>query len=133
LLSEGWPEDGPSILSLAADGTFASVAEGLSMVVDVAIGPDGAIYATQLTTGFGPEGPAPGNVLRIDADGSTEVVLDGLFLPHGIAFDAAGNLYVTTGAIFLGPDAPAGQVLRCAGAAGEGASTPVAAAAVRET
>lgn len=132
LLSEGWPADGPSILSLAADGTFTSVAEGLSVVVDVTVGPDGAIYATQLTTGFGPEGPAPGNVLRIGADGSTEVVVDGLFLPHGIAFDGAGNLYVTTGAIFLGPGAPGGQVLRCAVGGGDAEATPVAAAAVLE-
>jgi hypothetical protein len=128
LLSEAWPADGPSILSIEADGSFTPIATGLSAVVDLTLGPDGAIYAVQLWSGFGAEGPLPGNVLRINPDGSTEIVVDGLFLPHGLAFDAAGNLFVSTGAIYMGPEAPAGQVLRCAGVVGTDAATPVAAA-----
>jgi sugar lactone lactonase YvrE len=130
LLSEGWPADAPSILQLEDDGSLTPIANGLTMVVALAAGPDAAMYATQLATSFGPEGPGPGNVLRVAADGSTEVVLDGLFLPHGIAFDADGNLYVATGSIFLGPDAPAGQVLRCEGIMGDAVDgTPAAAGA----
>jgi hypothetical protein len=94
------------------------LANGLSFVVGLAIGPEGATYVSQLTTGFGEDGmPLPGNVLRVNADGTTEVVVDGLFLPHGIAFDAAGNLYVPTISVNLGPGAPPGQVLRCDGIA----------------
>ena len=96
------------VLSIAADGTVGEVATGLSNVVDVATAPDGTLYASQISTDFEGEEPAPGNVLRINADGSTEVVLDNLFFPNGIAFDQSGALYVVIGTV-----TPEGQVLRC--------------------
>jgi sugar lactone lactonase YvrE len=117
LLSEGWPADAPSVVEVTVDGTQTGVTNGLSFAVGLAVGPDGARYVSQLTTGFGAEGPLPGNVLRIDPDGSTEVVVDGLVLPHGLAFDAAGTLYVPVLSVSFGPGAPVGQVLRCDGIA----------------
>jgi sugar lactone lactonase YvrE len=85
------------------------------MVVDVAVGPDGNLYANQISTNFLAEIPAPGNVVRINADGSQEIVVDGLMFPNGIDFDAAGNLYVVAGAVSMGP--PAGMLLRFDGVA----------------
>jgi len=115
LLSEGW--NGPSILAYAPDGTYTEGVSGLSMIVDIALGPDGLLYASQLTADFSGEMPAPGNVLRINADGSIEPVVEGLMLPHGIAFDADGNLFVSVNSIISGPDAPLGMVLRFDGVA----------------
>jgi hypothetical protein len=110
LLSEGWA--GPNILAYAPDGTFTEGVSGLSTIVSIALGPDGLLYASQLTADFSGEMPAPGNVFRINADGALEPVVEGLFFPHGIAFDADGNLYVTVNSIISAPDAPLGQVVR---------------------
>ena len=109
-----------------ADGTFVDAATGLITVIGVALGPDGALYASQFTAG-GEEGEelGPGNVVRVGADGAAEVVIDGLVTPNGIAFDDTGNLYVVVNsAVFGPPGPPAGQVLRCDGVA---AGTDVAA------
>lgn len=115
LLGEGW--SGPSILSYSPDGTYTEGVSGLAMIVNIALGPDGLLYASQLTTDFSGEMPAPGNVLRIKEDGTIEPVVEGLFFPHGIVFDAEGNLFVSTNSIISTPDAPFGQVLRIDGVA----------------
>jgi hypothetical protein len=115
LLSEAW--EGPNILAYAPDATYTPGVSGLSTVVSTALGPDGLLYASQLTADFSGEMPAPGNVFRINVDGTLTAVVEGLLFPHGIAFDDAGNLYVTVNSIISGPDAPAGQVLRFDGIA----------------
>lgn len=115
LLGEGW--SGPSLLAYAPDGTYTEGASVFSMIVNAALGPDGLMYVSQLTTDFSGAMPAPGNVLRINADGSVDPVGEGLFFPHGITFDAEGNLFVVTNAIISGPDAPVGQVLPIDGVA----------------
>lgn len=120
LLSEGW--NGPSILDYQPDGTYTARATQLSMIVNATYGPDGLLYASQLTADFSSEMPAPGAVFRIDADGTATAVVEGLFFPHGIAFDqASGNLFVATNAIISGPDAPLGMVVRI-----DGVATPAA-------
>ena len=115
LLSEGW--DGPNILAYAPDATFTEGVSGLSTIVSIALGPDGLLYASQLTADFSGEMPAPGNIFRIAADGTLEPVVEGVFFPHGIAFDAEGNLYIAVNSIISAPDAPAGQVIRIDGIA----------------
>ncbi|MGC4191456.1 MAG: ScyD/ScyE family protein [Thermomicrobiales bacterium] len=115
LLGENW--SGPSILNYAPDGTYTEGVSGIPFNVAIALGPDGLLYASQLTADFSGEMPAPGNVFRIAADGTVEPVVQGLFFPHGIAFDADGNLYVTANSIISAPDAPAGMVLKFEGIA----------------
>ena len=115
LLSESWA--GPSILNYAPDGTYTEGVSGIAVNVAIALGPDGLLYASQLTADFSGEMPAPGNVFRITADGAVEPVVEGLFFPHGIAFNAAGDLFVTTNSIISAPDAPAGMVLKFEGIA----------------
>ena len=115
LLGEAWPADAPSIVTVAADGTIGTYAKGLQVIVDIAFGPDGNLYATSLTTDFATF--APGEILRINADGTAETVVPGVFMPHGIAFDAEGNLYVAVYTMMSGPGAPAGQVIRIDGVA----------------
>lgn len=115
LLGENWA--GPSILNFAPDASYTEGVSGIPYNVAIALGPDGLLYASQLTADFSGEMPAPGNVYRITADGTVEAVVEGLFFPHGIAFNAAGDLFVTTNSIISAPDAPAGMVLKFEGIA----------------
>jgi sugar lactone lactonase YvrE len=115
LLSMMW--QGPSLLTYTPDGAYTVNNVNMAMVVDIALGPDGALYATQLSDDFTGEPPAPGSVKRIAADGTVETVIEGLLFPHGLAFDASGNLFVAVNSIISGPDAPLGQVLRFDGVA----------------
>lgn len=130
-LSEGWPAGAPSIVEILPDGTLETLATDLSLVVSIQPGPDGLLYAAELTTDITTF--APGRVVAIDVDdpGAEPVVaLDGLFAAHGLAFTDAGDLYVGVGAVAMGPE-PMGQVLLCTGVAGAAgdtdAATPVAA------
>lgn len=127
LLSGGpFPPGAAKIVSVAADGTLSDVATGLTMVVDVTAGPDGHLYATQISTNFLGEVPEPGNVVRLLEDGTQEVVVDGLLLPNGIDFDANGNLLVVVGSVSVTGE-PMGQLLSCEGivASAEGSSEEV--------
>ena len=82
------------IVKVAPDGMVSNWAGGLTMVVDVAVAPDGTVYATQMSTDFLAEPRQPGNIVRLRVDGSSEIVLDGLNAPQGLTFDVEGNLYV---------------------------------------
>ena len=123
LLSGGpFPPGAAKVVSVASDGTISDVATGLTMVVDVTAGPDGHLYATQISTDFLGEMPAPGNVVRLLEDGTQEVVVDGLMLPNGIDFDANGNLLVVVGSVSPTGE-PMGQVLSCEGIAASAADS----------
>lgn len=110
-----FPQGAAKVVNVAVDGTLSDVATGLTMVVGIAVGPDGHLYVSQFSTEFSGEMPAPGNVVRVLEDGTQEVVVDGLMLPNGIAFDSDGNLLVVTNALSFGQ--PSGQLLRCEGVA----------------
>jgi hypothetical protein len=115
LLSEAWT--GPSLLTYTPDGEYTAGPGPLAAVVSITIGPDGLLYATQLSDNLEQAEPAPGSIKRINADGSVDTVVEGLFFPHGLAFDADGALYVTVNSIISGPDAPLGQVIKIDGIA----------------
>ena len=113
-LSEGWPAEAPSIVTVQDDGTLLPIVNGLSAVVSIGYGPDGELYAVELTTDFA--NLDPGVVLRVNDDGTTEPAVEGLMVPHGIAFSDGGDLYVGTVALALGPGL-SGGVLSCEGVA----------------
>lgn len=119
LLSEFWPENGPSVLRVDGDGQFATftpVVSGRSFVTGLAVGPDGQLYLSQLFDD--PEGAPVGTIFRVDTgEGTVEPVVEGLVMPHGIAFDGDGNLYATVYALMSGPGMPAGEVVRIDGIA----------------
>lgn len=115
LLSEGW--SGPSLLTYTPDGEYTAGPGPLATVVSITIGPDGLLYASQLSDDLTQAEPALGSIKRIAADGTVETVVEELFFPHGIAFDATGALYITVNSIISGPDAPLGQVIKIDGIA----------------
>lgn len=119
VLRENWPAEAPSILVMAADGTFSPFAtdQPLAFTVSLTAGPDGNLYASQLFGEMTAQGPGPGRVVRIDAAGAVTSVVEGIMMPHGVAFDAQGNLHVAINTLMSGPGMPAGQVIRIDGVA----------------
>lgn len=104
--------DGASkVVKVAPDGTVADHWTGLTVVTDVALGPDGVLYATEMATGNSGEDyglPAgSGRIVRQTGPDSSEAVVTDLAYPVQIGFDADGRLLVSGPA--FGPDAGAGQ------------------------
>jgi sugar lactone lactonase YvrE len=112
-----FPAGAAKVVRVGLDGAISDVATGLTMVVGVATGPDGQLYASQISTDFLSQPPAPGNVVRVLGDGTQEVVVDGLMFPNGSAFDQDDNLLVAVGTV-----GGNGQILRCSGVAQPAAS-----------
>lgn len=83
------------VVAVAEDGSVSDYATGLTMVTDLQMGPDGALYAVQLGE-FGEQGPTPntGAVVRL-LDGQSETVLEGLSFPTAMVFADDGSAYLT--------------------------------------
>lgn len=100
------------VVAVAEDGSVTDYAADLTMLTDLKMGPDGAMYAVQFGE-FGEQGPTPntGAVVRIQ-DGTSETVLEGLSFPTAIAFADDGSAYLTLN----GVGAPgSGELVRVAG------------------
>ncbi len=104
------------VVTVSTAGEIADYATGLTMLTDLAIAPDGALYAVQLWV-FTEQGPAPesGAVVRI-RDGEATEVLSGLSMPTAIAFNQDGDAFVTVN----GAGGPGGAVVRYDGLAAAG-------------
>ncbi len=90
---------------------------------DLAVAPDGTVYASQ-TGGLAPDSdPMAWQVLKITPDGAVSVFAQGLPLrvPYGIALDPQGNVVVVnSGDSAVLTFTPAGQLLRTEQAAQSG-------------
>jgi hypothetical protein len=64
---------------------------GFTTVAAVDFGPDGLLYALELSDG--PGGPAPGlgKVVRVRHSGAIEEVVVGLSIPTGMTFGPSGH------------------------------------------
>jgi YVTN family beta-propeller protein len=111
------------ILHITPDGTVSDAATGLTMVVGVAVGADGTLYASQISENFLAQPPALGSVVRIKADGTPETVVPGLLLPYGLAVVGDGSIYVAIDASAEPGTPPQGEVLHCTVAATGGETT----------
>ena len=104
--------DGASkVVKVTPDGTVSDAWTGLTVVTDVAFGPDGALYAAEMATGF-TEGSADmpadlGRIVRQTGPDLLEPVVTDLPAPVHIGFDASGRLVIAAPA--FGPDAGVGQ------------------------
>jgi hypothetical protein len=94
---------GDEIQKLRLSGSRA----GFTTVVAVDFGPDGLLYALELSAANGYPTPGDGKVVRLTRTGDIEDVATGLSVPTGMTFGPDGYLYVSNfGA------APSGQILR---------------------
>lgn len=104
------------LFHVAMDGTVSQVADGLTMLGDVAVAPDGGVFGVTMSDNFlDPSGiPAAGSIVWIDpATGASTPVVTGIPFPNSIAFDAEGNGYITA-MVSLPAGTPAGgMVLKC--------------------
>jgi|HubBroStandDraft_6_1064221.scaffolds.fasta_scaffold78282_2 hypothetical protein len=80
---------------------------GFTTVVAVDIGPDGLLYALELSDAAGNPAPGNGKVVRIKRDGEIEDVVTGLVVPTGMTFGPDKALYVSNSGA-----APVGEILR---------------------
>jgi hypothetical protein len=94
-----------------ADGTFRDVVLSRTAVVGVALGPDGLLYASEISLNIDAQPQVPGDLVRFESNGTVTPILGGLTFPNGISFDANGNLLVIVNSVAMGP--PDGHVWRC--------------------
>jgi len=85
-----------------------SSSPGLTTVVSMDWGPDGALYVLELSDASGFPTPGYGKVVRIK-NGLAQDVITGLSVPTGMTFGPDGALYVSN---WGAADAPIGQILR---------------------
>lgn len=82
---------------------------GFTTVVAVDFGPDGLLYALELSDAPGNPTPGAGKVVRVKRSGEIEEVVTGLSLPTGMTFGPDGALYISN--LGAAPGA-VGQILR---------------------
>jgi hypothetical protein len=109
-----WINETAKVIHIAEDGTVSDVWTGLTSVTAIAIGPDGALYATQMSTGNTDSAPFyrpnAGSVVRQTGPDSFEEVATGLHYPVHLDFGPDGALYVATPGI--GANGGEGTILR---------------------
>lgn len=82
---------------------------GFTTVVAVDFGPDGLLYALELSDASGNPAPGNGKVVRVNSSGDIEEVITGLSVPTGMTWGPDDALYISN---FGAAPAPAGQILR---------------------
>jgi hypothetical protein len=82
---------------------------GFTTVVAVDFGPDGLLYALELSDAPGNPAPGNGKVVRVNSSGDLEEVITGLSVPTGMTFGPDDALYISN---FGAAPGPAGQILR---------------------
>ena len=102
-------DNAPPGLQPARGYRIVSSKAGFTTVVAVDFGPDGLLYALELSDASGYPTGGAGKVVRVKRSGAIEEVVTGLTVPTGMTFGPDGRLYVSN----LGAAPPgAGQILR---------------------
>ena len=102
-----------SIYKVTAARDVSVFVEGLTAVLGLEFGPDGQLYALEMSgaaSGQLPFAPGTGRVLRIEADGALTPIATGLNLPTGMTFGPDGNIYVSNNG--FGAPAGAGEIVK---------------------
>jgi sugar lactone lactonase YvrE len=128
-----YPNGEAKVMKITTDGTVTDVWTGLTVVTGVAVGPDGTLYAAELSTNNLTEPPflvpGTGKVVRQTGPDSSEEIATGLMLPIALGFGPDGGLYYSSPAI--GANEGQGVIIRLdvagmatSSAASETAATP---------
>jgi plastocyanin len=109
-----YPDGSALVFKVTPDGKAETVWTGLTMVTDLAIGPDGALYALEMSTGNSAEPPFyqrnTGKIVRQTGPASAQDVVTGLDQPIAMEFGPDGALYTSFPAI--NAEGGAGGVVR---------------------
>jgi hypothetical protein len=118
-LAEGAGNGGAKVWRIVPGHAPQVYVDGLTAVVDIAFGPDGSLYASEIVTDVTNEESFAGAVVRIRPDGRRTVLGEGsLFFPGGVAVDRHGRVYVSNWSILpatgnpMAPPGARGQVVR---------------------
>ena len=90
-------------------GHFSVFADGLTTVLGLAFGKNGALYVLETSVGPGNPAPGRGQIVRIKGH-HRRTIATGLSVPTGITFGPDGNLYVSANGFGAPPGA--GEVLK---------------------
>lgn len=119
------------VVQIMGNGSTTDVWGDLSLVIDLAIGPDGSLWALEMATGHGDDPsairPGTGRVVRRDEAGNTVEVAIGLELPSRMRFRPDGALLISGPA--FGADTGEGWVIRLAPPAADAGAIKVPAIA----
>lgn len=109
----GFAEDS-GIPGMRPDGSYhvADSKAGLTTVMAVSFGPDGLLYALELSANAGFPAPGNGKVVRLKRSGEFEDVITGLNVPGGMTWGPDGRLYVSDFSAVPAPMFGAGRILR---------------------
>lgn len=92
-----YPNGASKVVKIAPDGTVSDVWTGLTAVTDVELGPDGVLYAAEMSIDNSEEPPflnsTSGRIVRQTGPDSLEAVVTDAPPPVGIGFDGDGALY----------------------------------------
>jgi hypothetical protein len=121
-----YPDGTSKVIHVAPDGTVSEVWSGLTAVTGVTVGPDGTLYASEMSTGNLEEPPfavpGSGRIVHQTGPDSSEDVATGLMFPIGLAFGPDGGLYVSMPAV--GADSGGGTISRIDLTGTAGATSP---------
>lgn len=114
LTAAPYVEGSAKIAHVSADGAVEDVWTGLTTVTGVAVGPDGTLYAAEMSSETTEAEPFltedSGRILRRSPSGEVTDVVTGLDAPVSVRVGPDGALYVSTPA--FGADAGKGKILR---------------------
>lgn len=85
---------------------------GFTTVVAVDIGPDGLLYALELSAAAGFPTPGQGKVVRVKHSGEIEDVVTGLNVPGGMTFGPDDRLYISDFSAVPAPNFGVGRILQ---------------------
>jgi amicyanin len=109
-----YPNGGAKALHVHPDGSVETVWTGLTAVTALAAGPDGALYALEMSSGNVTERPFvrpnSGRVVKQIGPNQLQEVVSNLDFPISMAFGPDGALYVSDYALGMG--GPSGAILR---------------------
>ena len=98
-----FPDGAARVDHVTPDGTVSEVWTGLTAITDVAVGPDGTLYAVEMSTGNLDEPPflvpGSGRIVRQSGTDGLEEIATGLMLPVSLSFGPDGGLYVSLPAV----------------------------------